>query len=334
MEFKHFIGIDVSKDTLDFSLVVGGEKQFHLQTTNNKKGIMEVVKKLKQAKISVCETVFCMEHTGLYNEHLLNTLSSVKANIWLESSLHIKQSSGLQRGKNDKVDSLRIALFAYKNREDVKLWLAPRQAITELKHLTAMRSRVMSAIKQLQVPLKENKTFMPKALAAKLSSHSISSLKGLKTDLEKINNNILTIIKEDERLNHLFCIVTSVDGIGPITATQMLINTNEFKNFHSAKQFACYAGVAPFEHSSGTSVRGRTRVSNMANKTIKTLLFMASLSASKMKGEMNDYFIRKTEQGKNKMSVLNAIRNKLILRIFACVKLDRKYSKNLNLALV
>lgn len=334
MEFKHFIGIDVSKETLDFSLVVRGEKQFHIQTTNNKKGIMQVVKQLKQSYAILSETVFCMEHTGLYNEHLLNTLSSIKANIWLESSLHIKQSSGLQRGKNDKVDSLRIALFAYKNREEAKLWEAPRQAITQLKHLTTLRNRLMRAISQLQVPLKENKSFMPKDLAAKLSLHSKASLKGLKADLMKINDSILAIIKEDERLNHLFSIVTSVDGIGPVTATQILISTNEFKNFHFAKQFACYAGVAPFEHSSGSSVRGRTRVSNMANKTLKKLLFLASLSASQIKGEMNDYYVRKVNQGKNKMSVLNAIRNKLILRIFACVKNNRPYSKNLDLALV
>ena len=334
MEFKHFIGIDVSKDTLDFSLVVGGEKQFHLQTTNSKKAIMQVVKQLKQSHTTLSETIFCMEHTGLYNEHLLSTLSSLKANIWLESSLHIKQSSGLQRGKNDKIDSLRIALFAYKNREEAKLWEAPRQAIVQLKHLSTLRSRLMRAIKQLQDPLRENKSFMPKDLAMKLSMHSKASLKGLKADLKKINDSILAIIKEDQRLNYLFSLVTSVDGIGPVTATQVLISTNEFKNFHSAKQFACYAGVAPFEHRSGTSVRGKTRVSNMANKTLKKLLFMASLSASQIKGEMNDYFIRKTQQGKNKMSVLNAIRNKLILRIFACVKDNRPYSKNLDLAIV
>jgi poly(3-hydroxyalkanoate) synthetase len=66
----------------------------------------------------------------------------------------------------------------------------------------------------------------------------------------------------------------------------------------------------------------------MANKNIKTLLHMAALVAIQMKGEMREYYNRKVSEGKNKMSVLNAIRNNLILRIFACVNQNREYEKN------
>ena len=110
-------------------------------------------------------------------------------------------------------------------------------------------------------------------------------------------------------------------------AIEVIITTNEFKNFETAKQFACYSGVVSLEYSSGTSVRGKTRVSRMAKISVKTVLHMAALSAVSMKGELQDYFIRKVSEGKNKMSVINAIRNKLILRIFACIKNNRPYEK-------
>ena len=128
-------------------------------------------------------------------------------------------------------------------------------------------------------------------------------------------------------MNRLYEIITSVNGIGLITASYILVTTNEFININNAKKYACYSGVVPFEHTSGTSVRGKNRVSHMANKNIKTLLHMAALVSIKMKGDMQDYYDRKVSEGKNKMSILNAIRNKLILRIFACVNQNREYEK-------
>ena len=113
-----------------------------------------------------------------------------------------------------------------------------------------------------------------------------------------------------------------------ITAVNLITTTNEFLSITEAKKYACYSGVAPFEHSSGSSVRGKTKVSHMANKKTKTLLHLAALSAIQVKGEIKEYYKRKVEQGKNKMSVLNAVRNKIIQRVFACVKKDRFFEKN------
>jgi hypothetical protein len=86
--------------------------------------------------------------------------------------------------------------------------------------------------------------------------------------------------------------------------------------------------VVPFEHTSGTSVRGRNRVSHIANKSMKSLLHLAALSTLNTPGEIQDYYNRKITEGKNKMSIINAIRNKLILRIFACIKQNREYENN------
>lgn len=100
MNFKYFIGIDVSKNTLDFCLVSAGKVLFHLQTENNSKGIQEFIKHCKkQFGVKLTESLICMEHTGIYNYPLLDYLSGKQASVWLESALQIKHSSGLQRGK-------------------------------------------------------------------------------------------------------------------------------------------------------------------------------------------------------------------------------------------
>ena len=329
MENKQsFVGIDVSKDTLDYSLVCDGQQVFHLKEENSIKGIKAFIKALSKKGIKdLSNSIFCLEHTGIYSNHLISFLTDNKLKIWLESPYQIKKSLGLQRGKNDKIDSQRIAMYAYKNREEVKLWTPQRKELQKLKQLTGVRKRLMKSINILTVMFGEEAFYGTEIM--KLTKQSTkASVKALKEDLKEINKTILEIIKQDDRLNELFKLVTSVNSVGQVTATQIIIATNEFKSITEGKKFACYCGVVPFEHSSGTSVRGKTRVSKMANMELKKSLHMAALSAIHYKGELRDFFLRKVAEGKNKMSVLNAVRNKLVLRVFACVRDNRAYERN------
>lgn len=99
------------------------------------------------------------------------------------------------------------------------------------------------------------------------------------------------------------------------------------KNINDPRKYACYSGVAPFEHSSGSSIRGRTRTSKKANQHVKSLLHMCSLTAIQHCPELRMYYERKIESGKNKMSIFNAIKNKIIHRIFSCINQNRNYKK-------
>ena len=335
MDYKHFIGIDVSKQWLDFAVVEQNKILFHLQTDNTLSGIQTFIKKLKKERNYDLKTaVFCMEHTGIYNNPLLDYLHKKEADIWLESGLQIKQSSGLQRGKNDKVDSTRIAMYAYKNRDDVKLWKPKRELIQQLKHLTTLRNRLVNISKQIKTPLKEASGFISKKINASTKQLCKNTVKYVQKDLDAVNEKIKTVIDSDPELHRLFNIITSIVGIGPVTATEVIITTNEFKDISNAKQFACYSGVAPYDYRSGTAIKGKSRISHMANKTMKTLLHMASLTAASYNQEIKIYYERKVVEGKNKMSILNAIRNKLIHRIFACVKQNRLFINNYQYSLV
>jgi transposase len=92
------------------------------------------------------------------------------------------------------------------------------------------------------------------------------SIKALDQDLAKVDKQLDKLIVSDEELNRLFNLVTSVQGIGAVTAREILITTNEFKDFTDAKKYACYAGVVPFQYRSGTSIRGKDRVSHLAKR--------------------------------------------------------------------
>ena len=133
------------------------------------------------------------------------------------------------------------------------------------------------------------------------------------------------IIKEHAAIEKNFKLITSIPGIGKQTALYLMIVTKNFTAFKEARQVACYAGVAPFPYQSGSSINGRTKVNNLADKKLKSLLNMCALSANKYDVELKEYFERKVNEGKNKMLVLNNIRNKLLARGFAVINRQEPY---------
>jgi transposase len=329
MEFEFFIGIDVSKNELDFAVQRCRELLFHRELANEPEAIMAFIKELKKLPGFVLnKAVFCMEHTGIYNNHALSCLHKKKANICLEAATQIKSSLGNIRGKNDKIDAIRIAGYAYKERETLRLWKPKREIVQQLAHLAATRLRLITVKKQLKTPLKEQDVFSAKKTTRQSIQLCSHSLKAIDDDLDRADKAIGQLIKADAELYRLFTLVTSVSGIGKVTAVQVIVATNEFKDINNPKKFACYAGVAPFKDESGKVIK-RSRVSPMANKKVKTLLHLSAIVAIQYNLDLKLFYDRKVQvEKKNKMSVINAVRNKLVLRIFACVNQNRPYQNN------
>jgi transposase len=152
----------------------------------------------------------------------------------------------------------------------------------------------------------------------------------LNISIDEIEQEIERLIDNDGTLKHQHELLLSIDGIGTQTAVKMIVETNAFKDFKNGRQFCYHAGVAPFKYDSGRSVRTKNKVSQRADKSIKALLHLAALAVvtRKKDGELHEYYVRKVAEGKNKMSVLNAIRVKLVLRIFAVIKFNKFYEQN------
>jgi transposase len=270
---------------------------------------------------------------GIYNAHLLDFLHTLHLPIWLESSLQIKKAGGLQRGKTDAIDAQRIAEYAYRFGDQIRLWQPPRQVVQQLALLSVTREGLILVYNQLAVPLAEQQSLINPRLQKQVHKTCKASLLALEKDRKAIDANIDQLIAKDAHLKERFALMTSVPGIGEVTATEVIVATKELSTICEPKTMACHAGVAPFEYKSGSRVRGRPAVSQHARKRLKSLFHLAAMAAIRAKGELQDYYQRKVKEAvprrdKNKMLLLNAVRNKLIHRLFAVVKKGSKYDKN------
>ena len=325
-QYHHVFGVDVSKKTVDITHVINQEFT-HRQFSNDEFGMKELIVWLKELHLDFDTTLFCMEATGLYCFTLTNFLASHSIDTWIEHAAQIKKATALARGKNDKVDSQRIAVYATKNLDRLRLWKPVDATLDKIRHLASLRERLVETRKRLATPIKEFEDVGNLVMAKLLTKTIKSSLTAIDKDLKNIEIKIIDVINEDDNLKLLYKLITSVVGIGFVTAINLIVHTNGFTMLKDTRKLACYCGVAPFEYSSGSSIRGRTKVHYMANKKLKCNLHMASLTAVKLDADLKAYYERKVEEGKNKMSVLNAVKNKLLARVVAVVKKQQEYVK-------
>jgi transposase len=153
-------------------------------------------------------------------------------------------------------------------------------------------------------------------------------IKNLQKEIEKIDQEMKITIEQDPALSQNYQLLQTIKGVGKIVATATLIKTRNFTRFTNTRKFACFCGIAPFENTSGTSIKGRTRVSHMADKQMKGLLHLSAQAAVRYDKELKDFYLRRTANGKSKMSTLNIIRNKIVYRMFAVVKRQTPFSDN------
>lgn len=327
MNFTYLLGIDISKSRIDIALSENkaGATVTIKAFSNHLKGYKKMLEWLEQEQVALAQLLVCMENTGIYHRSLVDYLQSQKVFCWVENPVTIKWSQGLQRGKTDKMDSARICLYAFRHQDKAKAYGVKDKTLQKVSELLSARERLIKARKLLLTPIQELKEAglaEEEKMVTKACKQSLSILeKAIKT----IDKDLKSLVEVDTTLKASYSYIRSVDHVGAITALQLLVYTHDFEKFDSAKKLGSYAGVVPFEYSSGSSIRARTRVHPMANKRLKTSLHMCALSAIRRAGDMRSYFERKVAEGKNKMSVLNAIRNKILQRIYACVKGKRMY---------
>lgn len=328
MKFCATLGVDVSKEWLDLCLIKDGVNVWQGKIDNCKSEIRSALSTLKQSfGLTLNQTLVVLESTGVYANLLLEVLWSKKVPTWVEHASHIKASIGMTRGKNDAIDAERIAMYGVRFQDKVRLWAPPRDIIRKLSVLSSMRSRLIRAKIMLAAPIKEMETYLTPAIAGLVSENSNPVIIQLNEQIKIVDQQIQELIEQDAQVSQKVNLITSIKGVGIVTAVALMVETNEFTKYEDAKKLACAAGVVPFEHSSGL-YKSKGRVSPRANKKLKTLLQQCARSAIAVPGELRDYYCRKVAEGKHKMSVLNAVRNKILHRIFAVVRDNTMYDQN------
>lgn len=331
-EFNFFVGIDISKKYFDAAVLHQSNPglTMHQSFNQNEQGYKLFISWLReQGCTNNNEILICMEHTGIYINGLVEFLVSIDACMWIEMPLKIKRTIGLQRGGDDKLAAINIAQYAYRFKDKVTLWKPVNTVIERLRNLIAQRDRLITSLSRLTVPINELEQCGGNATQIKeLMSIQKTATTGLQKSIKAVEDCIDKLISNDAQICKVVNQVSSVKGIGKQTAVALFVYTRGFSMFETSKQLACYCGVVPFTKSSGSSVRYKSRVSPYANRKLKKLLHLCAMAALRFDKDLHDYYERKIAEGKNKMSIINAIRNKLLLRVFAVVRDNRNYVEN------
>lgn len=330
---KHFIGIDVSKPFFDAALmpVVNHQKQViesaHFENTEF--GLKSFEKWLKSNKVSFDKnTVLVIENTGIYHRLLWAFCNKINLQIHIGNAAHIKWSFGIARGKNDEIDALRLCKYACKETDELKMSKPLNPKLMQLKDLQTSRTRLLSQKNANETYLKELNGINDKVTQKALEQVYKTAIEGLTKSINAIEKLIKELIKSDDTLQKSYDLLLSVPGIGNITAIYLIVCTNNFAGNISGKQLASYAGLAPFGNSSGISIKKPVKVHKMANKELKKILHMGAMSVIHRNPEMKQYYDRKMSEGKHALSVINAVKNKLVLRAVAVIKSQSPYVDN------
>lgn len=326
---KQFIGCDVSKDKLDFAIHVPREEERlypHIVVTNDKKGYNAFKKWLRANKLTLDECVVAMEHTGIYSEGLCDWLFQQSITFTMLNPSTLKSTGRIMRGKNDKLDSQRLAKYVYSNKDDLKPCTPPTNVIRDLRSLYAERENVM---RSRVAAMNYCKTISKSSSSYKRMSNLI---KTFDAQIKSIEKDMLTIIHSDEELNRNYELVISVRSIGLVNAILFLITTCNFTRFQSARQYGAYVAVVPYHDESGKSIMGPDEVSALGSRTVKAKLSQAAQVAIMHDPEMRRYYDRKVAEGKPWQKVMNAIKFKLILRVFAVINRQTPYVNTMKFA--
>ena len=324
---KIFIGVDVSKLKLDFCNYRDGQFSKEEIVANHSSAIKSHLESILEDAQKE-ELLICAEYTGQYIYPLTCVCNEMSIDLWVENPVQIKFRSGIQRGKNDKLDARKIAIYTHRFEDQAHLFSMPEKSIQALKQLVSERDMLVCDRAKYKGQLTDQRDFMEQKVYKKKHNRLSQLIQNLNKAIKQIEDEIQLIIDNNETLSKQHQLLCSIDGIGERTSLKMILETNAFKDFKDPRKFCCHAGVAPFSYTSGSSVRSKRKVSKRADKSIKALLHMAALSASKTNGDLGQYYNRKVAEGKNKMTVLNAIRAKLVLRMFAVIRNEKFYIQN------
>lgn len=318
------MGVDVSKSTLDIHCA---EINQHLQIANGTEGFKLLLKWCKTHAINLSESFWVLEYTGGYEYKFIQFCEAKQIIYSRISGLAIKKSMGIIRGKSDKVDAARIAQYGEEKHKTIQASKPFNQAIVSLKELLSFRKRIVREKAGYMATLKERKHMYPD-LKQDFISNSLAKRIEENIDLiAQLDEALMQHTSEHEAMKTNFDLLTSIKGIGMVNALMTIAYTENFVCFANARSYAVYAGVVPFEYTSGSSIRGRKRVSNIANKELKQELNQAARSAIQWDKELQQYASRKMSN-KCYSIVLNNVKFKLILRMFAVVKRQSKFVDN------
>jgi len=312
-KYNEIYGVDISKDVFDVFNTEGVHKQYQ----NTFKGFKKFSKELSSQALVV------MEATGYYHCGLAQYLYQKAHLVSVVNPLSVKRfiQMKLSKVKTDKSDAKAICEYAKVN--EVPLYKAKDKDQSECLQLLSLIELYLKQSTAIKNKLHGEKTLN---IPSKAVYHSLNrSLKFLQKEIKALEDRLVQLVKEHQAQQ--LTLLKSIPGMGNKTAMLLIILTDGFSRFETAKQLCCYAGTTPTIRQSGSSVRGRSRISKVGNKKLRNLLFLCSFSACKYNKGCREMYERIIAKGKSKKLALIAVCNKLLKQAFAIAKSGLPYDE-------
>lgn len=313
-KYNTIYGIDISKDVFD----VVDSYEVHYQFENTPKGFNTFLKAVSKSSLVV------MEATGYYHYRLAQYLFKHGVTVSVVNPLSVKRfiQMKLAKVKTDKSDAKAICEYAKAN--EVPLY----SALTDVQAECLQLFRLLDSYVKKRTATK-NKLHGEKTLGfpSKFVHQSLKrDLKHLDKEIAALEDRLLLLVKQDQQ--HQLTLLKGIPGLGVKTALFLIVITDGFQKFETAGQLCSYVGITPTIRQSGSSVRGRSRISKVGNKKLRNLLFLCAFSACKHNKACREIYERIIAKGKSKKLALIAVANKLLKQAFAIAKSGLPYEEN------
>lgn len=309
-----WIGIDVSKDTLDAYLLPARGKPRYRSFANTPAGHADLLAWADEGYLDGTVLGFCMESTGAYGEALANALTQAGKYVSIVNPARIKYA-GLMRGQGNKTDKADAKLIAeYAQQQWPPAWQPPTPQARELQALVRRRDDLR------QLAAREKGRLAAPGLTQATQRSIRRTVTFLEKEADRLQKQADALIADDESLTASRALLESIPGIGATTAATILGELPDPAHFASAQQAAAYAGLAPREYRSGTTVRKRTRLSKAGNARLRKALYLPALTAIRFNPLLGGFFERLVAAGKTRMAAIGACMRKLLMIAYGVLK--------------
>jgi len=328
---KQVVGIDVAQKELvvslgkmqdDWTPEVYARKTF----TNTQKGFIDLMAWVKKLTDQTIAVRYVMEATGVYHESLAYFLNDQgqEVTIVLPNKISNYMKTLETKTITDKTAADAIAMFGLEKKLD--LWKKPKPIFKRIRQLTREREQLIQSR-----TMAKNQLHAEQA-EAEPGKSTLERLKKQIAFFEKqereINQELRALINTDEQVTSSIKLITSLSGIGYLTAATVLAETNGFELVKNKRQVSSYAGFDVKEKQSGTSVKGKSRISKKGNKYLRKAMHMPALSAIRLDERFKAIYARLVAKHGIKMKAAVAVQRKLLEMIYTIHKTGVPYDKN------
>jgi len=328
MSYKLFIGADTSKAKFDFTgLDNDGHKQLATEVSNCSTTLTLWLSELLDGhSLSASQILICIERSGIYSLNLAYIAHEMGFTVWMEDALHLAHSFGRVRGKTDAVDAARIAKYAQRNWQDMKPFNPENETVTRIRSLVKQRLRMIKTKNILLVPINEEQEFATIPIDD-LHQSSREVIEKMEKTIKGFDDQIDQLIEADKQLKQKATFAMSVPGFKKVNFRNLVISTEGFTRLDNPRALACNIGIAPFPRQSGKCLNKKPTIGKMGNKSFKTTLTCAVMSVIGGENRFGQYYRRKMAEGKKHLVVVNALRNKMLHTVLACIKNEAMYEE-------